>query len=47
VLLLLHAAGDFDMLPEDWGHVSQAGQDLVKQLLAYKPAGKWDHHITG
>lgn len=27
------------MDPEDWGHVSQEGQDLVKLLLTYKPAG--------
>lgn len=38
--VLLVCSGDFDMEPEDWAHVSQAGQDLVKQLLAYKPAGK-------
>jgi hypothetical protein len=27
------------MLPEEWAHVSQQGQKLVKKLLSYKPAG--------
>lgn len=40
LLILPPPAGDFDLLPEDWAHVSAAGQDLVKQLLAYKPAGR-------
>lgn len=33
------AAGDYEMLPEEWSHVSQQGQKLVKKLLSYKPAG--------
>lgn len=33
-------AGDFDMLPEDWSHVSQQGQQVVRQLLSYKPKGR-------
>jgi hypothetical protein len=34
------AAGDYDMLQEEWSHVSQEGQDLVRLLLSYKPAGR-------
>lgn len=28
------------MEPEDWAHVSQAGRELVRQLLAYKPEAR-------
>jgi calcium-dependent protein kinase len=33
-------SGEFDMDDEDWGHVSEPGKALVRQLLSYKPADR-------